>query len=85
MMKILRKMKHSWQRMIHGMPDTFSSKKTYSDKDVINLILYCSEEKAKALLKEGPDSMEAKSMSTYIDTLYDILIRRKQHNNTKGN
>ena len=39
-----------------------------------------AEEKAKALLKEGPDSMEAKSMSTYIDTLYDLLIRRKQHN-----
>lgn len=80
MLKTVRKMKHSWQRMICGMADTFSHKKTYSDKDVINLILYCSEEKAKALLKEGPDSMEAKSMSTYIDTLYDILIRRKQQN-----
>lgn len=80
MMKIVRKIKHSWQRMIYGMPDSFSPKKTYSDEDVINLILYCSEEKAKALLKEGPDSMEAKNMSTYIDTLYDLLIRRKQHN-----
>lgn len=58
----------------------FTNTKPYCEKDIINLILYCSEEKAKALLKEGPDSNEAKIMSNYLDMLYDILVKRKENN-----